>query len=263
MIEPLDRAGAVHYDAIFAHVTQSFVPGLIKAACLAPGQRVLDVATGTGAAAQAAAAIVGPSGTVIAGDISPAMLEVAQCKLRAVPIVFEVLDAQALPYPDGNFDAVICQLGLMFFSDPARALANFHRVLRPQGRVAVSVTTIAERTLYFRAWAAIARHVPARSAALNRYFAVADPACLRTLLAAAGFRDVQVDSECREFRFASFDEYFSGVEKGATWLGREYVRLPDEVRQAVREDVRRGVADGSSTGPLAITMEVLFGSGRR
>jgi ubiquinone/menaquinone biosynthesis C-methylase UbiE len=263
MSEPLDAVGASHYDAIFAHVTQAFVPRLLEAACLAPGQYVLDVATGTGAAAQAAAAIVGPSGSVVAGDISPAMLEVARCKLRAVPVAFEVLDAQALPYPEGRFDAVICQLGLMFFSDPARALAEFHRVLRVGGRVAVSVTTIAERTLYFRVWPAIARHVPARSAALDRYFAVSDPGRLHALLVAAGFRDVEVDSECREFRFSSFDNYFGGVEEGATWLGREYMRLPAEVRRAVREEVRRDLVNQSADRPLTIGMEVLFVSGRR
>jgi ubiquinone/menaquinone biosynthesis C-methylase UbiE len=194
MSGPLDAAGAVHYDAIFAHVTQSFLPGLLKAARLARGQCVLDVATGTGAAAQAAAGIVGPAGTVMAGDISPAMLDVARRKLRAAPVTFEVLDAQALPFPEGRFDAVLCQLGLMFFPDPVRALAEFHRVLRAEGRVAVSVTTLPERTLYFRTWAVIARHVPARSDVLSRYFAIANPERLAALLAAAGFHDVHVDT---------------------------------------------------------------------
>jgi ubiquinone/menaquinone biosynthesis C-methylase UbiE len=263
MNEPLDAVGASHYDAIFAHVTQSFVPGLLKAARLARGQCVLDVATGTGAAAQAAAGIVGPAGTVVAGDISPAMLDVARRKLRAAPVTFEVLDAQALPFSEGRFDAVLCQLGLMFFPDPARALAEFYRVLRAEGHVAVSVTTLPERTLYFRTWAVIASHVPARSETLSRYFAIFDPRRLYALLAAAGFRDVQVDSERREFRFVSFDDYFSGIEKGATWLGREYARLPAHVRRAVREDVRRGLLAGNTDGPLAINMEVLFGSGRK
>lgn len=263
MNEPLDTVAASHYDAIFAHVTQSFVPGLLKAARLAPGQCVLDVATGTGVAAQAAAAIVGPSGAVIAGDISPAMLDVARRKLCKLPVGLETFDAQSLPYPEGRFDAVICQLGLMFFSDQARSLAEFHRVLRAGGHVAVSVTTTAELTLYCRVWAAIARHVPARAETLNHYFAISDRGHLYALLVAAGFRDVEIDSEHREFRFVSFDDYFGGIERGATWLGREYVRLPPEVRRAVRDDVRCGLLTESADGPLAINMEVLFGSGRK
>src|SRR5262249_62096123 len=91
--------GAAGYDDAFAHVTGLFVPALLAAAHLAPGQHVLDGATGTGEAAEAATAIVGPSGTVVAGDISPAMLDIAPCKLNAVPLAFERSHATALPYP--------------------------------------------------------------------------------------------------------------------------------------------------------------------
>jgi ubiquinone/menaquinone biosynthesis C-methylase UbiE len=254
--------GAAGYDDAFAHVTGLFVPAVLAAARLAPGQQVLDVATGTGEAAQAAAAIVGPSGTVVAGDISPAMLDIARCKLNAVPVTFERFDAHALPYPDGRFDAVICQLGLMLFADPACALAEFHRVLRAGGRVAASVTTTPERTLYMRIGATIARHVPSKADMFNRNFNIPDPDHLHTLLADAGFRDIRVESECNELRFASFDDYFSGIENGATLSGQEYVRLPETLRRAVREDVRRDLHVNGSEG-LTVKMEVLVGSGQR
>ena len=104
--------------------------------------RVLDIATGTGLAAEAAAAAVGPSGHVVAADISPAMLERARERLGGLPnVAFAVEDGQALTFPDGSFDAVLCNMGLMYFPDPARGLSEFHRVLRPGGRAAVSVTT--------------------------------------------------------------------------------------------------------------------------
>jgi ubiquinone/menaquinone biosynthesis C-methylase UbiE len=77
MDEPFYKTAAIGYDELFARATNSFIPSLLKAAQIAPAHRVLDVATGTGAAAQAAAIMVGPSGSVIAGDISPAMLETA------------------------------------------------------------------------------------------------------------------------------------------------------------------------------------------
>jgi ubiquinone/menaquinone biosynthesis C-methylase UbiE len=254
--------GAVGYDDVFARATQLFVPALLEAADIAPGHDVLDVATGTGIAAAAAHAAVGPSGTVVAGDISPAMLDIARVKLRDLPVVLQVMDAHLLPYADCRFDAVICQLGLMLFAKPARALAEFHRVLRPGGRASVTVSTVPQRTLFLRVAAVIARHVPARAAELARHFNIVETEDLRGLLAAAGFRDVRVESERREFQFASFEDYFAGIENGATLSGQEFVRLPAPVRSAVRDEVRRSLVGGSD-GPFAIPMEVLIGSGRR
>jgi ubiquinone/menaquinone biosynthesis C-methylase UbiE len=263
MSEAVYTGGAIGYDDTFAGVTGLFLPTLLRAARLTPGQHVLDVATGTGVAAQVAAAIVGPSGSVTAGDISPAMLEIARHKLREAPVTLDTLDAHALPYADGRFDAVICQLGLMLFSNPVLALAEFHRVLRPDGRVAVSISTTPDRTLYLRISAAIARHVPSKASTINRYFDIPDSARLGALLAEAGFRDVQIESECRELRFASFDEYFGDIENGATLSGQEYVCLPDSLRRVVRDDVRRDLLVEASDGRMAISMEVLVGSGRR
>jgi ubiquinone/menaquinone biosynthesis C-methylase UbiE len=141
MTEPIYAGAAEGYDALFARTTQLFIPALLRAAGIVPGQSVLDVATGTGAAARAAADIVGTSGSVIGGDISPAMIATARRNLEGLPIRLEVLDGQALPFPDCQFDAVTCQLGLMLFPDPARGLSEFLRVLRPGGHAAVSVTT--------------------------------------------------------------------------------------------------------------------------
>ena len=77
MSEPLYVGGATGYDQLFAQVTRSFMPALLEAARIATGHRLLDVATGTGAAARAAAELVGPAGEVVAGDISSTMLDVA------------------------------------------------------------------------------------------------------------------------------------------------------------------------------------------
>ena len=130
---------AVGYDESFARATSLFIPSLFRTAHLATGQKVSDVATGTGVVAQAAE-IVGSSGRVTAGDISPSMLEAARCKLKGLPIVLEMFDGHNILHRDKHFDAVICQLGLMFFSDPARGLAEFFRVLRDGGRTAISVS---------------------------------------------------------------------------------------------------------------------------
>src|SRR5712675_1072830 len=128
---------AAEYDRAFAHVTAYFMPFLLRAAHIAPGMRVLDVATGTGLAAEAALGVVGPTGHITAADISSAMAEKASARLRqAKNASVAVEDGQALSFLDGSFDAVVCSLGLMFFPDPRRGLTEFRRVLRPSSRAA-------------------------------------------------------------------------------------------------------------------------------
>ena len=117
---------AAEYDRAFAHVTAYFMPFLLRAAHIAPGMRVLDVATGTGLSAEAALAAVGPTGHVTAADLSPAMAEKARERLGKAPNVsVSVEDGQALSFSGGSFDAVLCNLGLMFFPNPGRVCRSF------------------------------------------------------------------------------------------------------------------------------------------
>lgn len=263
MNEPLYVGGAASYDEMFARVTQSFLPALLRAARIAFGQRVLDVATGTGAAARAVVDLVGPSGEVIAGDISNTMLDVARRNLKETRVKLEVFDGQALPYPEKRFDRVICQMGLAFFDDPTRGLAELHRVLLPEGRTAVAVNSTPERSLFTRIGTVIGRYVPSKAEQLNRYASIHTAKRLSTLLGGAGFADVQVRSERQSFSFASFDDYFHGTEAGAGISGQEYVKLPKDTQCAVRDDVRRLFADGADTKPFVAEMEVLVGAGRK
>jgi protein-L-isoaspartate O-methyltransferase len=97
-------------------LTAHFMPILLRAAHLALGMRVLDIATGTGLSSEAALAAVGPTGHVTAADLSPAMVEKARARLgKALNVSVSVEDGQALSFPDRSFDAVLCNLGLMFF----------------------------------------------------------------------------------------------------------------------------------------------------
>jgi ubiquinone/menaquinone biosynthesis C-methylase UbiE len=262
MAEPLFTTAAKGYDALFGRVTRLFIPALLQAARVRPGDRVLDVATGTGAAALAAAEKVGPAGQVIGGDISPHMLDVARRNLQGKGIELVLLNGQALPYPDDQFDSVLCQLGLMFFDDAAAGLSEFRRVLRPGGWTAVSVTPSPERSLFGRIGVVIGRHVPETPEPFKRVYSIPGPGPLGDLLRRAGFRDVHVQSETRDVTFATFDDYFRGIEEGAGFVGQEYVRLPRDIGQAVREEVRKTIAPDSEK-PLVIGMEVLIGSGRK
>src|SRR3954463_305773 len=110
-------------------MTRPIVPALMRAARLAAGMRVLDIATGTGLAAELALAQIGPAGHVTAADISPAMVNQARRRLLGRPdVAFAIEDGQQLSFYDASFDAVVCNMGLMYFPDPARGLAEFCRV---------------------------------------------------------------------------------------------------------------------------------------
>ena len=250
------------YDRAFAHVSSHFVPFLLRAARLEPGQRVLDVATGTGIAAEAALAVVGPAGHVTAADISQAMVDRARQRLAGSPNASAVVaDGQSLSFADGSFDVVLCSLGLMFFPDPALGLSEFHRVLRPGGRAAVSVSTTPERSYNGRINVMIGRHVASIAAATARTFSLGDEARLRSLFDAAGFHDVETSTEAHRFVLPSFEAYFEPFEQGGGSSGQAYLMLSEAERRAVREEVRRNVGDRG--GQVGIDVVERVASGRR
>jgi ubiquinone/menaquinone biosynthesis C-methylase UbiE len=264
MVEELvfkDEAAA-EYDRAFAHVTAHFMPFLLQAAHIAPGMRVLDIATGTGLSAEAALAAVGHTGHVTAADVSPAMAEKARERLGKAPnaSVF-VEDGQALSFADCSFDVVLCNLGLMFFPDPVRGLSEFRRVLRPGGRVAVSVNTVVERSYNHQINAIIARHMPNLAEAVTRTCVLGEASLLRSLFAEAGLADIETHTVRHTFVLPSFDAYYGPFERGGASTGQALAALPEEIRHAVREEVRRDLAD--SGGPVEADAEYRIASARR
>jgi SAM-dependent methyltransferase len=127
---------------------------LLTAAKLEPGHRVLDLASGTGDPALTLAAVVGPTGHVVVTDLGPQMLEIARENAERAGLhnlSFDVVDAHAMPYADASFDRVTCRLGVMYFWDCARALAEIRRVLKPGGVVALIAWGPVEQNQYMRA----------------------------------------------------------------------------------------------------------------
>ena len=263
MSEPLYSTTSEGYDALFARVTRLFIPALLQAARIASGHHVLDVATGTGAAAQAAAAIVGPAGSVIGGDISPSMLMLPGAIWRELVSASKCSMDTRCPMPMAGSTQLSASSALCSLTTRPLASQSFDACCGFGGWTAVSVTPTPERSLFGRIGAVIGRHVPAKDELLNRFFSVPDAACLDDLLTGAGFRDVLVQSENREIAFASFDDYFRGTEEGSGLSGQEYVRLPQELRELVREEVRQTLPQPAPGEPLVINMGVLIGSGRK
>jgi len=153
---------------------------------------------------------VGPGGAFTGVDVNPAMIAVAQAVTSDVrlPIAWLTGDAHSLPFVDGSFDAGLCQFSLMFFSDRHAALLEMRRVVATGGRVALAVWRSAAANPGWSLFAtALEQHVSAAAAATMRApFALFDADEVRTIVEAAGFRDVRMDIGTRTIRFLSVRE---------------------------------------------------------
>jgi ubiquinone/menaquinone biosynthesis C-methylase UbiE len=181
------RSAADVYDEFFVPALFAPWPASVAAAAgIAPGQDVLDVACGTGVLAREAALRVQPGGTVTGLDRNEGMLAVARRK--APEIEWRQGLAEALPFADDRFDAVVSQFGLMFFDDRALALAEMWRVLKPGGRVAVAVWDALERTPGYAAMTAVLQRLFGERVAdaLRAPYALGDPEALTALATEAG-----------------------------------------------------------------------------
>ena len=165
---------------------------LLAAAQPAAGERVLDVACGTGPVTFEAARTTGSAGWVLGTDLSAHMVRTGRqsaARRGVTNVGFERMDAERLMLADGAFEVALCSLGLMYVPDPARALAEMRRVLRPGGRVALSVWGGRERC----GWAGVFPVVQAEVASevCPHFFRLGEPARLLELCRAAGLRDVR------------------------------------------------------------------------
>jgi SAM-dependent methyltransferase len=254
-------AGVAVYDRLLGRWSRLFVPALLDGARIRPGDVVLDVATGTGEAGAQAAARVAPRGRVVGVDISLPMLAAARARL-GVRLAVAVMDGQALACRPAAFDAVLCQLGLMFFPDLGGVLGEVRRVLRPGGRFAAGVWSTAERVpLIGLLAAALLRHLPAQRDGLFLAFSLGDPGALAAALGAAGFRGIHVRAERQRAAFDSVEDFWAPIEAGGGRLGQAYRGLPAAAQAVVRAEVRQGLRPFEWGGALAMDLEALVAVG--
>ena len=236
-------AGAGAYDSLTGRWSRLYAPAVLKAVGASLGSAVLDLATGTGDAALIAGRNVQALGTVIGVDISVPMLRIAQSKCLAPNVRFIAADAMMLPFRDSVFDAVICQFGLMFFPDRCAALTEIRRLLRPGGRVALTVWGPPDRAPFAGIMArALGEELPTARAELLLPFALANPMELHRLLELAGFRDNRVDQETRLAHFESVADFLEPYEQGGGRLGQAYIQLTPAARAAVRQNLMTQLA---------------------
>ena len=187
------NTGAENYERDFVPAIATPVSAsLLAAADLQPGERVLDVACGTGIIARRAAAAVGPTGKVTAIDIAPDMIDVARATSapEGAVIDWHVGDAASLPFADGTYDAVLCQMGLMFMADRAAAVAEMHRVLAPGGRVAVNTPGSIQPPFVVLEQAVVEHISPDLGGFVRAVFSMHDPEAVAALLREGGLGDV-------------------------------------------------------------------------
>lgn len=169
---------------------------IVAAANVKNGQRVLDIACGTGEPAISIATLLQANGEVVGVDISPAPLEIARQRaqhrnLRNVQ--FEQCDVHRLSFPDNSFDRVTSRLGIMFFEDLSNALREMHRVLKPGGRVALLAWGVMGQPYFSSTIGTLLRLFPGSDmpAAARKMFAFGQPGLLAGKLRAAGFSAVE------------------------------------------------------------------------
>jgi SAM-dependent methyltransferase len=233
------------------------------------GARVLDLAAGAGGQTIAAARRVGPSGSVLATDISPAILAFAADAARAAGlenVEIREMDGEALDLDDQSFDAVISRVGLIYFPDQQRALREIHRVLRPGGRLSAIVYSTPERNRFFSIPVGIIRRIaglPAPAPGLPGPFSLGAPGVLDAAFEQAGFEQVAVRpldapvrfataSECVRFERESFGALHAMLS-GVTNAERE------QAWREIEQELRQFEGPDGFVGPC----ELLIGSARR
>jgi ubiquinone/menaquinone biosynthesis C-methylase UbiE len=226
---------ALVYERLFVPAEfREWARHLATAAQLRPGERVLDVACGTGVVAREVLDRVGPTGEVSGLDADPGMVTVAS---RLAPQVqYRQGVAESLPFSDSSFDAVLCQFGLMFFSDRVAALKEMVRVLRPGGRIAVAVWDTLENTPAYDGIVKLLRRVAGEraAAALTAPFALGDKSDVARLFESAGIAEAKIATAVGRSRFPAIRTMVEADLRG--WLPVMGVSLPEaQIEQILRE----------------------------
>lgn len=198
---------AQDYEPLWSVQLAGVQVGLLAAAALQPGEQVLDVACGTGPITLRAAAAVGTQGGVLGVDLSQRMIDAAlqrAARLAQPSVSFTRMDAAQLALPDARFDVVLCSLGLMYLPDPLQAVREMRRVLRPGGRLVLSVWGERARC----GWAALFEIVDAEVASevCPLFFGLGRQDALARLCTEAGLRPTAQQRQAATLAYADGDE---------------------------------------------------------
>ena len=250
------------YEALFVPaLVGQFASKVADAARILEGERVLDVACGTGIVAREALKRVGPGGRVVGIDALPGMIEVA--KQIAPAVEWHEGKAESLPFSDGSFDAVVSQFGLMFFMDRAQAIGEMLRVLTSRGRLAVAVWDSLENIPAYAVGAELFERIGGQQAAhaLRAPFVLGDPNELRELFSDAGADWVEVTTHSGTALFPSIRVMVEADLRG--WLPVMGVNLSEEqISQILNESETALAAYATSDGQVRFDISAHIVTGK-
>ncbi|SNY03821.1 class I SAM-dependent methyltransferase [Paractinoplanes atraurantiacus] len=233
---------------------------MLDAAAIGTGDRVLDVAAGAGGQTAAAARRAGPTGHVLATDISPSLLQYV-AKLGLATVETREMDGEHLDVEPGTYDAVISRVGLIYFPDQRAALAGMHAALRPGGRLAAVVYSTAERNGFFAVPVGIIRRraqLPPPQPGQPGPFSLGGPGVAERLFTDAGFHDVRVEAVPSPLRLASAAECvrFERESFGALhqMLGSLSAAERDAAWAEIEQELRGFEGPDGFTGPCEMVV---------
>lgn len=264
----LDRkysgSAAENYQRFFVPaIGAPLATDLVERAALDPGERVVDVACGTGVVTLLAAERVGANGTVAGVDINPGMLAVAHAATTnpGTSVEWHESAADALPFQDDAFDVVLCQISLQFFEDRVAALREMRRVLAPRGRILVNLP--GPRTPVMGALAeALGRHIdPEVAGFVHAVFSLDDADELHRLMASVGFREVHTETDGKTLRLPPPTEFLWQYVY-STPLGDAVAQASDDRRAAVERDMVEQWQAFVEDGALIYQQDIVWGTAR-
>jgi ubiquinone/menaquinone biosynthesis C-methylase UbiE len=240
---------------------------MLDLARIGPGDRILDVAAGAGEPAMTAARRVGPTGSVLATDISPNILAYAQQAATAqglTNVETRVMDGENLALPDAAFDAVLSRVGLIYFPDQQRALAEIRRVLVPGGRIAAMVYSTAEHNAFFAIPISIIRRraqLPPPAAGQPGPFSLGDAGVLEAAYRQAGFREITIQTVAAPVRMASVAAYLRFARESFGALHQMLAGLSEAEREAAWDEIARELSQFEGPEGFVGPCEMIIGVG--
>ena len=239
---------------------------LLDLAGVGSGARVLDVAAGAGDQTLQIASRVGPGGSVLATDLSPAILAFAGAEAKRAGhshVATRVMDGEQLECEDAGFDVVVSRVGLIYFPDQQRALSEMRRVLVPGGRVAAIVYSTPAQNGFFSAPVAVVRRHAQLGAPLPGQpgpFSLGGPGALEEAFTKAGFSDVRAERIQAPLRMESAAACLRFEQESFGALHQMLSALDQAGRQAAWQDVGRALTeferDGTFVGPCELVLAV-------
>jgi ubiquinone/menaquinone biosynthesis C-methylase UbiE len=259
------RAGQAARQQVYGTATEV----MLGLASIQPGSRVLDVAAGTGDQTLMAARRVEPTGNVLATDDSASMLKVAAEAARnegLTNVETRIMNAENLALAADSFDAVICRNALMLFPNPAKALAEMRRVVKPGSKVAVMVFSAAERNPHHGIPFAIIRrlgNIPPPAPGEPWMYALGEPGVLEDVYSRAGFLNVSVHAVPIQRRLPSAVAAVENMRKGAGDTRELMNRLNETDRERAWAEVAEQFKRFEGPNGFEISGEVLVGVGMK